>query len=195
MKKLAISIVLTFVILFNGLAFGQLSILKGIKIAGNWSTFHGDSLEGIQTLQSYAGGLNFEFILPEQWFLHVDILYSPQGIASQENGDLECNYIAIPIFIKKQFFPHDVHPFLSAGIEFSYLVSSKRNGENVKSQMNSQVLGIVIGGGLGFEIFNIRAYLECTYHMGIDNVYQTDTPEFHYNYKNRNFRFALGILF
>ena len=136
MKRAKVWLILGILLLVGHNSFGQLGILKGIKFGSNWSTFSGDSLDGIGYLQSFIGGLNFEFLLADQWSIQMDILYSPQGISSPDSGDLRITYISVPIIVKKQFLPYGVHPFISAGIDFNYLLSAKRNGNSIKEKMN-----------------------------------------------------------
>jgi len=194
-KRAKVWFILSILLLVGHYSFGQLGIRKGIKFGSNWSTFTGDSLEGIGYLQSFIGGANFEFLLANQWSIQMDVLYSPQGISSQDSGDLRITYISIPIVVKKQFLPYGVHPFICAGIEFNYLLSAKRNGNSVKGKINPQTLTLVVGGGLEFTLLNLSTYIDGRYMFGIDAVYQVDQPESPYNYRNRIIQVSAGILF
>jgi hypothetical protein len=195
MKRTRLCIVLFLLLITGNLVFGQLGIRKGLKIGSNWSTFSGDSSGGISLLQSYIGGVNLEFLIDNQWAIQLEILYSPEGIASKDSGDLILNYLAIPILMKKQFLPYEVHLFFSAGIEFNYLLSAKRNGNSVKEKMSTQILSLIIGGGVEFILFNLSTYFEGRYLFGMDNVYKTEEPEFPNNFKNRIIQVSAGIFF
>ena len=75
MKRAKVWFILSILLLVGHYSFGQLGIRKGIKFGSNWSTFSGDSLDGIGYLQSFIGGANFEFLLADQLSIQMDVIY------------------------------------------------------------------------------------------------------------------------
>ena len=173
-------------------AYGQFGIRKGVKAGYNWATLTGDNLSGVQTRKSFTGGVGLEFSILGLFAFEVDILYSPRGASFQNNADTKLTYISLPFVFKKKFFPVGVHPYILGGPEFSYLLSAKTNGTNIKNEINAQDLAIVLGGGIELSFLGKSAYLEGRYCYGLNRIYKDATQP---SLKNRVSQVFLGILF
>lgn len=190
-KCFFICVVILSFFLVSHAAFGQLGIRKGIKVGYNWATLSGDDLNGVESRKSIAGGGSLEFNLLGLLAFQVDVLYSPRGTSIQNGVETKLNYISIPIVLKQKFFPVGIHPYIMGGPEFNYLLSAKTDDIDIKDQIKSQDLVIVIGGGLEFSLLGNSAYIEGRYSYGLNDI----GKQTQFNSKNRVSQIFFGFLF
>ena len=193
MKRTDICIMIVIITLLLNVpsAFSQLGTRFGIKVGYNWSQLAGDNLGDVETLKSFTGGFGLEIdILMVS--LQMDLMYTPRGAILADGSEIKMTYISIPVVLKKKLFPVGIHPYISGGLEFAYLISAKQDGNNIKDQIRKDDLGLVCGGGLEFSLLGKSVYLDGRYHYGLGNINSDDQfPET----ANRTYQFLLGILF
>lgn len=175
MKRIAIlsTAILVMVILFGSTAMGQISIRKGVKLGYNGSKLSGDDFDGVESLKSFAGGINLDFTILGILSFEVAALYSPRGVSTNQ-GEVNLNYLSIPVVLKKRFFPLGIHPYIIGGVEMNFLLSHK-TGPTFTGSFTSQEFGLVGGGGVELNLVKFRIYLEGRYSYGLDNVYQNES--------------------
>ncbi len=166
-KKLLLVTVLLLVLVASAQA--QFGIRTGIKAGYSWSDLTGDVPSGTEKLKKFTGGAALEMNLL-LISVEADLLYSPRGVVNQDGSETNLNYLSIPVVAKLKLFPMLIHPYLLAGPEFSYLLSAKSNGTDIKDSVKGQDMGIVIGGGLEFSILGKAAYAEARYVYGLRNI-------------------------
>jgi hypothetical protein len=193
MKRSAILffiLLLSFIVMVNT-ASGQLGFRTGIKLGYNYATMTGDNLPDVDSRSALAGGIGLEFNFLSLLSLQVDVLYSPRGASLPNDGEMKLNYISVPMVLKKKFFPVGLHPYLLGGPEFNFLLSAKENGNDIKDQVTSEDLHLVVGGGLEFSFLGKSAYVEGRYSYGLNNINEDGEGEL----KNRVSQLYFGILF
>ena len=182
-------------ILFNSGVHAQLGIRKGIKLGNNWATLTGDMAEEIDHTKGFTGGICFEFVLMGLFSLQTEILYTPRGAQWNEDDvleKLELNYITVPFILKRKFFPFGIHPYILGGTEFGFLLSAKQAKSNIKSQIQSQDMGLILGAGFEFSFLGKSAYAEGRYGYGLDNIFVNPEDG---DAKHRISQVFFGILF
>lgn len=170
--------------------FSQLGTRVGIKVGYNWSQLAGDNLDDVEALKSFTGGFGIEIDML-LLSLQMDIMYTPRGAILADGGEIKVTYISMPLVVKKKFFPVGIHPYISGGLEFAYLISAKQDGNNIKDQIRKDDLGLVGGVGLEFSLLAKSVYLEGRYYYGLGNINSDDQ---FFETTNRTYQFLLGIL-
>lgn len=194
MKKYSFIICLLLIMLITvSTAYSQIGFRKGIKVGSNWANISNVDVDDVESLNALTFGLSLELKVLNLLAVQGDILYSPRGV-TVAGEDTKLNYVSIPIVLKKSFFPVGVHPYLLAGPEFSFLISAKSGGEDIKEHVKSGDTGIVIGGGLEFSLLGKSAYAEARYSFGLSEVIESDLPLME-GAKNKVAQIYLGILF
>jgi hypothetical protein len=158
-------------ILITESAFGQLGIRTGFKLGHNWATLSDIDMNDTETLKGITGGIALELNLFNLLAVQGELLYSPQGISVKDIGDININYLSIPVLLKYKMFPVAIHPYLIAGPDLSFLLSAKdADKEDIKDAIKSQDIAIIIGGGLELSLFGKAAYIEGRYSMGMQDI-------------------------
>ena len=124
-----------------------------------------------KTLNGFHGGLISEFKLPIKLGFEADILYSTKGgVYDGFNTNLQptdwnyiISYIDVPIVAK--FYILKVMN-IQAGPQFSYLLSGKYDGTDVKDDLKSIDMAIV--AGLGLDVSKIHVAIR--YNYGLTNI-------------------------
>lgn len=191
MKRMVIccSVILLSILIAGSTAFGQFGFRKGIKVGNNWATISGD--EYPESRQALAGGIAVEFNLMPLFSFELDVLYSPRG-AAQEGIETKLNYISVPMVLKKKFIPVGIHPYILGGPEFNFLLSAKREDEDLKDLFTSEDFVFVVGAGLEFSFLRNSAYVEARYSYGLNNIFTDPDAE---DAKNRVSQIFFGVLF
>ena len=195
MKKYSMIIwLLIFVLLMSvSTAQAQIGFRKGIKVGSNWATISNVDLDEVESLNALTFGFSLELKVLNLLAVQGDLLYSPKGV-TVAGEDTKLNYFSIPVVLKKSFFPVGIHPYLLAGPEFSFLLSAKAAGENIKKQVKSGDTGIVIGGGIEFSFLGKSAYAEGRYSFGLSEIIESDVSLIE-GAKNKVAQIYFGILF
>jgi len=195
MKKnsLMIWILVLLLIVSVSTAQAQIGLRKGIKVGSNWANVSNVDVEDSESLQALTFGFSLELRVLNLLAVQADLLYSPKGV-TVAGGDTKLNYFSVPVVLKKFFFPVGIHPYIFGGPEFSFLLSAKADGEDIKEYIKSGDTGIVIGGGIEFSLLGKSAYAEGRYLFGLSEVIESDLP-FIEGAKNKVAQIYFGILF
>jgi hypothetical protein len=156
----------------------------GIKGGMNMSNLSTDpaGLEDADTLQSFALGIWYGRPLNRQFSLLAEGLYSVKGDA--ESGDeydvsTKVSYLDIPVLAKMGFMhggPIQPSVFLGPSMALNLSAKSRFEGEgseievDVKDQMNTFDLGLVVGGGVEFPVGKRSFGVELRYSKGLTNA-------------------------
>ena len=114
------------------------------------SIFTGDS-------PSYTIGPYVELRLPANMGIEVDALYRSYNFRTDGLGSSASSW-EFPFLVKHRFFAGPVRPYFDAGVSFSRLSDIKLSSLNHRSNY-----GIVVGGGLEFNLFLIKVSPEVRY--------------------------------
>jgi len=105
----------------------------------------------------YTVGPYVELRLPDSMAIEVDALYRSYDFRSSGVG-LSTNSWEFPVVLKHRFFAGPVRPYFEAGPSFSHLSDIKLSSLNHLSNY-----GIVVGGGLEFNLFLMKVSPEVRY--------------------------------
>lgn len=161
----------------------------GIKGGLNTFTINGDNSGGNDYKLGFHIGLLSHHHMGDQFALQPEIYFSTQG-TSFNNGDLNLNYVNIPLLFQYMF---DNGFRLEAGPQLGILTSAEtkigNNTEDVKNDFKSTDIGLVMGmsyvkpsTGLGY---NIR------YNHGLTDITENSNS----NSYNKGWQFGLFFLF
>lgn len=114
------------------------------------SIFTGDS-------PRYTIGPYVELRLPANMAVEVDALYRSYDFRTDGLGASASSW-EFPFLVKHRFFAGPVRPYFDAGVSFSRLSDIKLSSLNHRSNY-----GIVVGGGLEFNLFLIKVSPELRY--------------------------------
>jgi hypothetical protein len=105
----------------------------------------------------YTVGPYVELRLPAKMAIEVDALYRSYDFRSSGVG-LSASSWEFPVLLKHRFAAGPVRPYFDAGPSFSHLSDIKLSSLNHLSNY-----GIVVGGGLEFNLFLIKVSPEVRY--------------------------------
>jgi hypothetical protein len=105
----------------------------------------------------YTVGPYVELRLPAKMAIEVDALYRSYDFRSSGVG-LSASSWEFPVLLKHRFAAGPVRPYFEAGPSFSHLSDIKLSSLNHLSNY-----GIVVGGGLEFNLFLIKVSPEVRY--------------------------------
>ncbi len=159
----------------------------GAKIALNIATLTGD-VGDASSLVGFQIGAFAEFKISDKFAIQPELIYSVQGASSDGNGDLNLNYINIPVmakyYVAKSFS-------LEAGPQIGFLVSAKADGEDFKDFFESVDFGLNLGAGYDFTD-KFSAGLR--YNFGLTNIAKTELGD-NTDIKNGVFSISVGYKF
>ncbi len=195
MKKnsLMIWILVLLLIVSVSTAHAQIGLRKGIKVGSNWANLSNVNVKDSESLQALTFGFGLELRILNLLAVQADLLYSPKGV-TVAGDDTKLKYFSVPVVLKKFFFPVGIHPYIFGGPEFSFLLSAKADGEDIKEYIKSGDTGIVIGGGIEFSLLGKSAYAEGRYLFGLSEIIESDYPLIE-GAKNKVAQIYFGILF
>ncbi len=105
----------------------------------------------------YTVGPYVELRLPANMAVEVDALYRSYDFRNAGVGASASSW-EFPVLIKHRFFAGPVRPYFDAGVSFSRLSDIKLSSLNHRSNY-----GVVVGGGLEFNLFLIKVSPEVRY--------------------------------
>lgn len=102
----------------------------------------------------------------------------------------QLDYFDLPLLVKYEFTDGNLRPFLQAGVYYSLLVNATKgvtvsgtdvapggtsNFENEPVVVGAKDLftnnwGAIAGGGLNYNLGNVRVVLDISYHIGMSNI-------------------------
>ncbi len=190
MKKNVILIGIVLGLAFGSGAYAQLGFRTGLKIGTNWSTVSDDSLTDIGWRNALTGGICLEFNFPWKLAIEAAAIYSPRGAVSSNRGELNLNYISVPVVLKKKFLPALIHPYILAGLEWNFLISAEEDGSDIKDELKAQYFCLQGGLGLEVTVLGKGAFIEGRYTHGFTDVWEGDDRSI----KNNVLAVFIGIL-
>ncbi len=195
MKK---ALLLTLALLFVcGTAFSA-PLKAGVKAGISMATLSGDGIEGVSSKICLVGGA-FVNMAMGTLAIQPELLYVQKGAQDDVNSDYKekADYIELPILVKVGFGAGSVKPCIFAGPAFGILVSAKEtdgtNSVDIKDNLNSLDLGLVVGAGVDVNMLTI----DLRYDLGLSNLpktpdgYDGDMP----SVKNGAFMAMVGVSF
>jgi len=187
MKKTGLLLIgLTFAILLNG---------QTIKIQGGTSISTLDwKLKGInvdpfynETLIGYSVFAGLDYFDKQYFNLSSNIGMIRKGgkdeiVLTDQSGELTgqtitekptLDYLSINTMIDLKYrIKETVSPFISFGPRFDYLVSSSKQFDSLEDidELKSTSFGLILGGGLKYDISNLQFGLRADYYLDFTKV-------------------------
>ncbi len=147
------------------------------------------------------GGLGFE--MGSRFVIEVDLMYLQKGAAIKgdidfgNNGSVSFDYtsmtdeLSLPILLKTKFLRGNT-PYILAGAEIAYVLSSKVNYDFSVKQPNAQPVaaagtediievtnridyGLILGAGFELQLGKMPLLFEGRYHLGMANLAKQNT--------------------
>ncbi len=180
MKKL---IVAALVLFMGTTAFSQ-NVDFGVKFGANFSSFR-DGIR-VDNKLGFHGGIFGGVKFSRKAGIQADVLYSQQGAKTKGGGEIDLNYVNIPVVLKYYLFDG---LNIQVGPQFGILVGDKvvdiyEQGVKIEAKKND-VSGI-LGAGYDFP-FGIR--VDARYNFGFTEVFKGSDS------KNNIYSIALGYSF
>lgn len=153
----------------------------GVKGGLNITSFAGGNYYDSKSLVGFQVGGFAEIKIIERLSIQPEVLFSTQGAKLEgpfnADFDTKLNYINVPVlakfYITKQFTAE-------AGPQLGFLVSAKRDGNDIKDAYKSVDTGFNFG--LGYN-FTDNLGVGIRYTVGLSNIadYDVDTTEEYYD--------------
>lgn len=178
MKKIFLSLV---IVALSFVTYGQAKVELGLKAGANFANTDIDNAESITAFHGGAYGLMKIANIGVQ----PEILWSKQGNDLSGLGELDLNYVNIPVMLKL-YMPLGLN--LQAGPQFGILLSSDAtapDGTDFSDTLSDSDLSAALGAGwdapFGLQ-FNAR------YVLGLSDINDGQGESI----KNRTFQLSIG---
>ncbi|OUS15774.1 hypothetical protein A9Q93_06400 [Nonlabens dokdonensis] len=139
----------------------------------NSSNFNGDEVEGLDNRTGVAFGVHADYYFNDRWSLRSGINYLPMG-ADGIDGELELNYIAIPLNANWHFGSTRKWN-LNFGFSPSFLTNAEFEGIEVTDGIES--FQISLSYGIGYKLFineNFSLLFEAQNDLGITDFLEVN---------------------
>jgi opacity protein-like surface antigen len=110
--------------------------------------------------------------------LEIEGLYFRKGSKVEfigVEGDYTLDVISIPALVKVKILPGP-SPYVLGGGEFSYILTHKLDGVDIKDTTKSFDYGLIFGAGYELSMPGASLYFEGRYHLGIANILKDPDP-------------------
>ncbi|NIO47817.1 MAG: outer membrane beta-barrel protein [Candidatus Aminicenantes bacterium] len=138
-----------------------------------------------------GGGIEL-FKVPQISF-EIEGLYFRKGSKVEIIGverDYVLDVISVPALAKVKFLPGP-SPYVLGGGEFSFILTHKLEGEDIKDRFKSFDYGLVFGAGYEMSMPGASIFFEGRYHLGIANILKDPAPD--ESIKTKSLVVILGI--
>jgi hypothetical protein len=123
-----------------------------------------------------GGGIEL-FSVPHM-SLEIEGLYFRKGSKVEiigVEGDYTLDVISIPALIKVKILPGP-SPYILGGGEFSYILTHKLDGVDIKNTTKSIDYGVIFGAGYEMSMPGASLFFEGRYHLGVANILKDPAP-------------------
>lgn len=169
-----------------------------------------------KTLDGIVGGFGYEG--GGQVGFEIDFMYMPKGIrykgAEEEEGveykfdmKMRITEVSAIALLKFNLPVQGVNPFLVGGGEIGYVIGAKYDyeysaddesesgSEDIKDSTKDIDYGLVLGGGLGFDLSGMSLQAQVRYHLGLANLVDPGDEETDDTVKSSMLMLVVGIKF
>ena len=111
--------------------------------------------------------------------LEIEGLYFRKGSKVEiigDEGDYTLDVISIPALVKVKFLPGP-SPYVLGGGEFSFILTHKLDGVDIKDTTKSFDYGLVFGAGYEMSMPGASVFFEGRYHLGVANILKDPAPD------------------
>lgn len=165
MKKTLFIVLFASTIMYG---FSQAKVEIGLKAGANFSNTDVSGIDN-DAITSFHGGA-YGMIKLANIAIQPEILYSSQGAELSGIGDLDLNYINIPVLVK-YYLPLGFNVY--AGPQFGILTSAEEGGQDVSDFYSGSDVSGAVGAGLDLPFgLNVTG----RYIFGISNISDNPNP-------------------
>jgi hypothetical protein len=113
-----------------------------------------------------------------------------QNLSLKFDQEQQLDYADLPLLVKYEFSQNRLRPFIQAGVYYSILVNATKgvtvsgidNASGGKNEFRNEPVvvgakdlftnnwGMIAGGGLNYNLGNVRIVLDISYHIGMSNI-------------------------
>ena len=207
-RILVLVMLLVFVLAVGAQAGGGI-MAKGVRAGVNIAGHSGDDTDdNHESRTAFVGGVFVMYALSPALFLQPELLYSQKGYKWEDEGWEETGkftYLEIPVVLR-YMVPMEgaVAPNLFAGIAPAFLLSAEVEAEydegmhgllsatettDVKDHTKSIDFGIVVGGGVNYDMGSGLLMFDARYTMGMTSI---DDSDHDWDVKNKAITLMVG---
>lgn len=204
---LSLGIALAATFLFPGAVFGGRLTEIGLKAGLNIADYKSDWRD-TDSKMGFCGGAFITLSINEMFAVQTEFLFTMKGanlgevVRTDEFGNIietssireVLNYLEIPVLGKLCVLPQSrVRPNLFAGPFFALKLSGKHkvgSQETDMEHLKDTDYGLVVGGGVDFELGQGELTVDARYALGLAKIYDSDI-----DVKNRVISVMLGYSF
>lgn len=171
----------------------------GIKVGLNLATLSGFNDPNSSTSQrtGVVGGVFLTFGLAPMIALQPEVLFSMQGTkfhvgtsGVSTDATAKLDYIQVPVLLRiGNSSKAGASLYGVVGPTFGRLLRANQNGEDIKSQLNSTDMGLVVGAGVSLS----RFLVEGRYTYGLKDLNKVTDPSG--SNQNRVISVLVGLVF
>ncbi len=175
MKKYLL-IFLTIILISTTHAYG-FKFMAGGHLAKYAVEPEGAGVEWKNKMGFLVGG-GIELLSVPHISLEIEGLYFRKGSKVEiigVEGDYTLDVISIPALIKVKIMPGP-SPYVLAGGEFSYILTHKLDGVDIKNTTKSIDYGVIFGAGYEMSMPGASLFFEGRYHLGFANILKDPAP-------------------
>ncbi len=166
---------------------------------------------GLKSITSFQVGAFISFDISKNFALQPEIYYVMRGARADEffavigqefKAKIKIDYIEIPLLLKyKTPLAHRMKPILFAGPYIGFrlnayhtvgLIELEREGD-YKEQVKNQYLGLVVGGGIEFNLKSMKLILDGRYSFGVTSILEPESVQPDQRLMPHSFVLMLGI--
>ena len=191
MKRILVAVLM--IMVFSTTA-GAEGMMAGPKAGFNMFKAYGDDVpDEAEWYYGGAFGAFLSFGVREMIALQPEVVYSMKGWKVGDES-LKLGYIDIPVLVKVMLPTEGaLDPSIFIGPSIGFLLSAKAEDVDVKDDFKSTDFGLVVGGGIDYQLSDTGALLfDVRYSMGLTEVIDADESV---AVKNHGFQFQVGYGF
>jgi hypothetical protein len=98
-------------------------------------------------------------------------LYDQNGVPMGETLTSTLDYVSVNTTIDFKYpIQEKIFPFVSIGPRFDYLLNTSKNFGEVDNELRNTSIGLLLGGGVKYEISNFQFGLRADYYVNFVKI-------------------------
>ncbi len=196
--------VCTLVVIASTDALAELHVSGGIKGGINIANLHGADAKDTESITGFAAGAFFILKITDFFAIQPEILLTRKGAegdTSIYHGEVELNYIEIPVLLKLSIPAHArIRPSLLIGPALAANLSARAKGGSNSIRGETEIddwvkdtdFSLVFGADVDFDLGSARLLIDGRYTLGVTSIDDTDLEK---DFKTGALSIAAGIAF
>ncbi|MEP0548162.1 MAG: porin family protein [Rhodothermales bacterium] len=176
------------------------SLSAGVRAGLNLATLYGDDVDEAGNRTGFSGGLFLTYNLTPVFAIQPEILFSAKGAEIDADGsspmgvgerEYTFGYLELPMLARVNVpVQSPARPYLVAGPSLGIKLYGELDEEDLDETLKGSDLGMVVGGGLDFNLGARKLVLDARYTFGLNDVFDVSgDPEA----KNGALTLSIGV--